>query len=194
MKTKLNYLLLLLLFLKACTTPSTRIPACEPNEVTQDEYATTGLKGLMPTLWAFNDYEEGIACAQQQNKPVFLAFTAFGARTRYFPDMVLQERRIVDYLTNDFVPIILYVDDRQRIPIEEIQTENGVRTLRNVGNLNAYLQEQMFQKASQPYLVLMTWEGELLTEPVGYFRNPKDYINVFDAALESYAKMKLSKN
>ena len=142
----------------------------------------------MPTLWAFNDYEEGIACAQRQNKPVFLAFTGFGARTRYFPDMVLQQEAIVHHLRTNFVPIILYVDDRKKIPKEEIQTENGLVVLRNVGNLNAYIQESMFQKNTQPYLVLMTWEGELLTEPMGYNPKPEEYIKSFDEAIETYAQ------
>jgi len=188
MITNLKYVFIVLL-LQSCT-PESRIPACEPNETTQYEYATSEVKGRLPTLWAFNDYEAGIACAQRQNKPVFLAFTGFGARTRYFPDEVLQQRTIVNYLTNDFVPIILYVDDRTKIPTEEIQTENGVRVLRNVGNVNAYLQEKMFKKSSQPYMVLMTWDEVLLTKPMGYDRNIENYIKAFAVAKEAYTKMK----
>jgi thiol:disulfide interchange protein DsbD len=186
MKINLRYLSIFLL-IQACSS-SPRIPICKPNEVTQDEYPTSEVAGDSPTLWAFNDYEEGIACAQRQNKPVFLAFTGFGARTRYFPDLVLQQEAIVKHLTTNFVPIILYVDDRKRIPKEEIQTENGPIVLRTVGNLNAYLQESMFKKSSQPYMVLMTWDGQLLVDPMGYEPNPEDYIKSFEEATEIYAQ------
>lgn len=193
MKLKLRYLLIILI-LQACSSTPRVPPACEPNDETQYEYATSDSKfaDFLPTLRAFNDYDAGIACAQRQGKPVFLAFTGFGARTRYFPDKVLQQEAIVNYLTTDFVPIILYVDDRQRIPEEKIKTERGTRILRNVGNYNSYLQETMFQVSSQPYMVLMTWEGELLAEPMYYNPDLTAYIKQFKVALEKYKTIKVS--
>ncbi|WP_052595431.1 hypothetical protein [Aureispira sp. CCB-QB1] len=183
---------ILVVALQACTSKN-RIPVCEFSEATHYEYSTSDNKlSFLSSLSAFVDYDAGIACAQRQNKPVFLAFTGFGSRMRYFPDVVIQQRAIVNYLTNDFVPIILYVDDRQRIPKEEVETATGVKELRTVGNYNAYLQEIMFGVMSQPYMALMTWEGELLTEPMGYRPDPTDYVQAFEVAIENFRKREAS--
>ncbi|BDS12270.1 hypothetical protein [Aureispira anguillae] len=173
--------------------PAPQNPLCELAPASQEEYTFSKNRfDFYPkTLRAFNDFDAGVACAQRQNKPIFLLFTGYGTRVHFFPDIALQDPAILSYLYHDFIPIILYVDDRKKLPLAEqemVKTENGFRQFRNVGNKNAYLQERMFRMASQPYLVLMTWQGEVLTKPLGYSPDISVYVNALEVALDTFRK------
>ena len=104
----------------------------------------------------FKDYEQGMAAAKAEGKPVLIDFTGFGCvNCRKMEAAVWTDPQVADKLNNDFVLISLYVDDKQPLdhPIEIV--ENGKkRTLRTIGDKWSYLQRSKFGANAQPFYVI----------------------------------------
>ena len=83
----------------------------------------------------FTDYEEGMNYAQAHHLPVMIDFTGYGCvNCRKMEAAVFTDPTVADIMTNKYVLIQLYVDDKTKLaePIEVIENENGT-SLINVG-------------------------------------------------------------
>jgi len=106
----------------------------------------------------FTDYEQGLAAARQEGKPVMIDFTGFGCvNCRKMEAAVWTDPRVADRLTRDYVLISLYVDDKTPLPepIEVTDAQGQRRTLRTVGAKWSYLQSHKFGANAQPFYVLL---------------------------------------
>ncbi|NJX14277.1 protein-disulfide reductase DsbD family protein [Tamlana crocina] len=143
-------------------------------------------------LECFKDLKTGIAYAQKVNKPIMLDFTGYACvNCRKMEEHVWSEKRIDNYLRNDYVLISLYVDDKKELPQEQQILVNringGKRKLENYGHKWANFQTQYFQTNSQPYYVLLNPDGtKILNEPVGYMPNENDYAKFLECGLEVF--------
>jgi len=138
----------------------------------------------------FHDYDEGLKYAQEQNKPILIDFTGYGCvNCRRMEDNVWSENDINDIITNDYVLISLYVDDRK--PLEEsfISSFSG-KKMRTVGNKWADFQAIHFGRNSQPYYVLSSPEGKILNRPVAYTPDKAEYKAFLECGLERFEALK----
>ena len=106
----------------------------------------------------FTDYEQGMAAARAEGKPVFLDFTGFGCvNCRKMEAAVWTDPRVADRLTNDYVLVSLYVDDKTPLaePFEVTDADGHTRTLRTVGAKWSYLQSHKFGANAQPFYVIL---------------------------------------
>jgi len=106
----------------------------------------------------FTDYEQGMAAARTEGKPVFIDFTGFGCvNCRKMEAAVWTDPRVADKLRNDFVLISLYVDDKTPLaePFEVTDAEGNTKTLRTVGAKWSYLQSHKFGANAQPFYVML---------------------------------------
>lgn len=138
----------------------------------------------------FKDYEQGMAAAKAEGKPVLIDFTGFGCvNCRKMEAAVWTDPQVADKLNNDFVLISLYVDDKQPLdhPIEIV--ENGKkRTLRTIGDKWSYLQRSKFGANAQPFYVIIDNEGKPLTGSYSYDENISHYLEFMNKGLENYRK------
>ena len=90
----------------------------------------------------YTDYEQGMAAAKAQGKPVLIDFTGFGCvNCRKMEAAVWTDPIVAEKLTKDYVLISLFVDDKTPLPEQIKITENGQeRALRTVGDKWSYLQ------------------------------------------------------
>jgi thiol:disulfide interchange protein DsbD len=106
----------------------------------------------------FTDYEQGMAAARAEGKPVLIDFTGFGCvNCRKMEAAVWTDPRVADRLTRDFVLISLYVDDKTPLPhpIEVTDEQGNTKTLRTVGAKWSYLQSHKFGANAQPFYVIL---------------------------------------
>ena len=136
----------------------------------------------------YTSYEEGVAAAAAQGKPILIDFTGFGCvNCRKMEAAVWTDPRVADKLNNDYVLISLYVDDKQPLakPIEV--TVNGQkRTLRTVGDKWSYLQQSKFGALAQPYYVTLGPDGMPLSRPFSFKEDVSDYLNFLQEGLDNY--------
>ncbi len=136
------------------------------------------------------DYEEGMAIAKKENKPVVIDFTGYGCvNCRKMESAVWTEPEVASKLKADVVLISLYVDDKTPLEKPEEVIENGKkRTLRSVGDKWSYLQRLKFGANAQPFYVIIDNDGRPLCGSYGYKENAKDFLEFLDKGISAYKK------
>ena len=139
-------------------------------------------------LDGYYDFEQGMACAKAQNKPVFLDFTGHGCvNCREMEATVWSDPRVLERLKNEFVIIALYVDDKTALPESEwVTSAYDGKVKKTLGKKNADFQISRFGVNAQPYYVLLDPDGNLLVDPKAYDLNPNNFVDFLDEALTNF--------
>jgi len=103
------------------------------------------------------DYDQAIACAREQNKPLFIDFTGHGCvNCREMEARVWSDPAVLQRLKNDFVMVALYVDDKTELPKEDWYTSSyDGKVKKTIGKQNADFQITRFQNNAQPFYVIL---------------------------------------
>ena len=138
----------------------------------------------------FLDYEQGMAYARANHKPIMVDFTGFGCvNCRKMEMAVWHDSKVRDYLTKDYVLISLYVDDKTPLPETIVVEENGQSVkLRTVGDRWSYLQRSKFGANAQPFYVLLDNDGMPIGPSRSYDEDIDAYVDFLKAGLEAYRK------
>ena len=119
----------------------------------------------------YNDFDEALAAARRENKPILVDFTGFGCvNCRKMEAAVWTDPQVADMLMNDYILVSLYVDDKTPLS-ENIEVDDGLggtRTLRTIGAKWSDLQSRRFGTNAQPYYVILDSEGKQLAPGRGY--------------------------
>jgi thiol:disulfide interchange protein DsbD len=137
----------------------------------------------------FTSYEEGMAAAKAQGKPVLIDFTGFGCvNCRKMEAAVWTDPEVADILTNDYVLISLYVDDKTPLqePFEVKDAEGNTKTLRTVGAKWSYLQSTKFGANAQPFYVILDANGKPLSGSRAYDEDINEYIHFLKQGISNY--------
>lgn len=166
--------------------PCKAVSAFAPPMNTQD-FNLAKTEGIEPQ---FKDYELGMQAAKAEGKPVMIDFTGFGCvNCRKMEAAVWTDETVKQTITEDYVLIQLFVDDKTPLaePIEV--TENGQpRKLRTVGDKWSYFQRTKFGSNTQPFYVLLDNEGHPLNGSCSYDEDIQKYINFLKTGLDNYNK------
>ncbi|RDY61406.1 protein-disulfide reductase DsbD family protein [Flagellimonas nanhaiensis] len=139
-----------------------------------DFYSVTETETDCPLgLECFKDFKEGVAHAQEVNKPILLDFTGWACvNCRKMEENVWSDSKIYPLLKEEYVLISLYVDDRKKLPEDEIfdfKFDSGrIKTIETIGQKWGTFQTVNFNAASQPYYVLLSPNLEILNDAVQY--------------------------
>lgn len=138
----------------------------------------------------YTNYEEGMAAAAAQGKPVLIDFTGFGCvNCRKMEAAVWTDPQVADILTKDYVLISLYVDDKHPLPEPIEVTVNGKKqTLRTIGDKWSYLQQSKFGALAQPFHVPVDNQGNPLNGSFEYKEDIPGYLDFLNKGLEAYRK------
>ena len=138
----------------------------------------------------YTNYEEGMAAAKAQGKPVLVDFTGFGCvNCRKMEASVWTDPQVADKLTKDYVLISLFVDDKTKLaePIE-VEQNGQKRTLRTVGDKWSYLQSTKFGANAQPFYVAVDADGNPLTGSFSFKEDIPAYLDFLNKGLEAARK------
>ena len=140
---------------------------------------------------AYTDYEQGMAAARKQGKPVLLDFTGYGCvNCRKMEAAVWPDSRVRQLMTEDYVLISLYVDDKT--PLAETRTvteaDGSTAKLRTVGDQWSYFQRSQFGAQTQPFYVLLNHDAEPLAEPYSFNEDIDSYIQWLESGLKAFRR------
>jgi thiol:disulfide interchange protein len=112
-------------------------------------------------LSGYFDYEQGMACAKEQNKPVFLVFKGHAcANCKKMENGVWSDPRALQMLSEDYIIIALYTDDRTTLPEDEwITSELDGKLKKSMGKKNLDFQISKYSTNSIPYHVIIEPDG-----------------------------------
>ncbi|MGS2740037.1 protein-disulfide reductase DsbD family protein [Sinomicrobium pectinilyticum] len=135
----------------------------------------------------FKDFDEGLAYAKANNKPILLDFTGWACvNCRKMEENVWSVPKVYDLINEEYVLISLYIDDRKELPEDKqfnYQLKSGrVKQIRTIGEKWATFQAINFHTASQPYYVIMTPDMELMG-PSQKYTDTETYYNWLKAGI-----------
>ena len=138
----------------------------------------------------FDNFDMGMQYAKENGKPVMLDFTGHGCvNCRKMELAVWVDPKVKKLITEDYVLITLYVDDKTPLPEPIKVNENGKqRTLRTLGDKWSYLQSSKFGANAQPFYVLIDNEGKPLNKSYSYDEDIDKYVNFLETGLKNYKK------
>jgi thiol:disulfide interchange protein DsbD len=140
-------------------------------------------------LDCFKDYYEGLAYANEVNKPVLLDFTGFGCvNCRKTEEHIWVEDKVWSKLDEDFILVSLYVDDRKKLETPLVSKATNEK-LRTVGSKWADFQIVNFEQNSQPLYVMMAPDEEVLASPRGYHEGAEAYSEFLECGLTTYKNL-----
>lgn len=145
---------------------------------------------LPHNLNGYFDYEQGMACAKELGKPVFIDFTGHGCvNCREMEANVWSDPAVLKILREDFVVIALYVDDKTELPESDwyVSKYDGKKK-KTIGAQNADFQICSFDNNAQPYYITLDHQGELLHTPTAYNLNVSDFLKFLNSAKAEFAK------
>ena len=138
----------------------------------------------------FNDYNEGLAYAQKEKKPILIDFSGYGCvNCRKMEASVWTDPTVKQILENEYVLITLMVDDKEKLNKPIVVEENGKPVkLETVGEKWSFLQRYKFGANAQPYYVIINDKGEPLAAPYGYNESVPQFIDFLQNGLKAFNK------
>jgi thiol:disulfide interchange protein DsbD len=142
-------------------------------------------------LNGYFDYDQAIACARQQNKPLFIDFTGHGCTNcREMEAVVWSAPEVLQRLQNDYVVVALYVDDKTVLPEAEWYTSKyDEKIKKTIGKQNADLQITNLNNNAQPFYVLVGQDERVLVAPYGYDKSVESFVNFLDEGKKKYSEL-----
>jgi thiol:disulfide interchange protein len=139
-------------------------------------------------LVCHHSIEDGMRASAASSKPMMLDYTGWACvNCRKMEETVWAEPDILTLLQN-YELVSLYVDDKRQLPAEEqhvyISCRGQKKLIRTEGNRWATLQSETFGSVSQPLYVLLSPDGKLLTDPVGYTPDKAEYARFLERGLQ----------
>ncbi len=150
------------------------------NDSKYDLHLPLGLSGYF-------DLDEGLAAAAAAGKPVFVDITGHGCvNCREMESRVWSDPEVLEILSNDYIIVALYTDDKTKLDEEDwVTTENG-DVLKEMGRANSYIVRTRFGVNAQPNYVLLSPDGKLLAPVRGYDLSVPGFIAFLQKGLAGY--------
>ena len=166
--------------------PLKSISAFAPPLTTQDFNLYGG------TFKEFDDYDEGMNYAAENNLPVIVDFSGYACvNCRKMEGAVFDTQVVRDAIENGYVLIKLMVDDKEKLANPYSVEEYGSTTrINTVGDRWSYLQRHKFGINSQPYYVLLDNQGRPLAPARAYDENVDDFLDWLNRGAEAYKNSK----
>ncbi len=137
----------------------------------------------------FHDYDEGLEYAKKVNKPILIDFTGYGCvNCRRMEDNVWSKDQVFKLINEEYVLISLYVDDRKKLDETYMSTFSN-KEIKEVGKKWADFQAIHFETNSQPYYVLTSHDGKILTKPVAYTPDVEQYRQFLQCGLDKFKEL-----
>lgn len=140
------------------------------------------------TFREFDDYDEGMRYAAENNMPVIIDFSGYACvNCRKMEGAVFDTPDVRSVIESNFVLIKLMVDDKKGLAKPyTVEEYGGTTPIETVGDRWSYLQRHKFGINSQPYYVLLDNDGQALAPARVYDENVGAFVEWLNQGLENY--------
>lgn len=139
------------------------------------------------------EYEEGLAMAKAQHKPILLDFTGYACvNCRRMEENVWSKPLVYNLMKEKFIVISLYVDDKKKLPASAqfsyTAKDGSVKEIKTVGDKWATFETENFRNNAQPLYAILNTDEQLLNYPVGYVPSVTEYYEWLKCGLQAFEK------
>ena len=144
-------------------------------------------------ITGFKDFYDGLAEAEKAGKPIMIDFTGWACvNCRKMEEQVWTRDDIYSVITDDYILVSLYVDDRKQLDSDNtfnfLKPTGGTKAIKTVGDKWATFQTVNFKNNSQPYYILIDKDFNLLNSPLGYTPDADAYLEWLQQGLNTFSK------
>ncbi len=126
---------------------------CGPAKYADKLHLPHGLNGYF-------EFEQGVECAKEQGKPAFVVFKGHAcANCKKMENTVWADPEVLRLLSEKYVVVGLYTDDRTTLPEDEWITSDDGKILKTMGKKNLNLQIEKYKTNSIPFHVIIEPDG-----------------------------------
>ncbi len=139
-----------------------------------------------------NDYAAALAKAKAEGKPLMIDFTGWACvNCRKMEENVWPNTEVIKRLSEKYVIVSLYVDDKMELPTTEQRMSEFFqgKKIKTLGNKYSEMQAKYFGANTQPYYVLVSPDEKLLTAPKGYTPDVNEYVSFLDCGINAYKEL-----
>ena len=138
------------------------------------------------------DYEQALAAAKREGKPLLIDFTGHGCvNCRKMEENVWVDPQVMKRLKEDFVMVALYIDERLELPESKWYTSSyDGKEKKTLGKQNADFQITRFNNNAQPYYAILDHQEQLLATPRGYDTDISAFVAFLDGAKAKFQSKK----
>ncbi|MBA3679693.1 MAG: thioredoxin family protein [Bacteroidetes bacterium] len=154
------------------------------------EHAHKGPNGIP----AFDDYYYALEYSKKVGKPLMIDFTGWACvNCRRMEGQVWSDPAVKRRLSEDFILVSLYVDDKKKLPVElqkEVEWSGSTRKLSSVGNRWSYLQNTKYSSSTQPQYWIIDGNENHYSDSTSYDPDIAKYIQWLDRGLAKFKAKK----
>jgi len=134
------------------------------------------------------DYDQAIAIAKQQHKPLLIDFTGWNCvNCRKMEQNVLPNPGVLSILQNDFVVVQLVVDDKTDLATaDQFTSTYSGKHITTIGGKWSDFEASKFNANSQPYYVMLDNNGNILVPPQGANYHVDDFIAYLQSGVTAF--------
>ena len=133
--------------------------------------------------------DEGLEAAKKAGKPLFVDVTGHGCvNCREMEARVWSDPRVLKILSEDYVIVALYNDDKQKLDEKDYVTDaQSGKVYKDLGRANSYLARTLWGVNAQPNYILLSPEGEQLVPVRGYDLSVDGFIAFLQSGLDAFS-------
>ncbi|MDB4175220.1 thioredoxin family protein [Flavobacteriaceae bacterium] len=144
-------------------------------------------------ITGFKDFYDGLEEAKISGKPIMIDFTGWACvNCRKMEEQVWTRDDIYSVITDDYILVSLYVDDRKKLDSDNtfnfLKPTGGTKAIKTVGDKWATFQTVNFKNNSQPYYILIDTDFNLLNNPLGYTPDADAYLEWLQQGLNTFSE------
>jgi thiol:disulfide interchange protein DsbD len=163
-----------------------------PPPLSYSIYGEDNLKGKGLEANVLNDYEKALQLSKNLHKPLLIDFTGWACvNCRKMEENVWTETDVKKYITDNYILVSLYVDDKRKLPAAEqiinyTTKEGNQKDIINIGDKWATFQAENFNQVTQPLYVVINNKEQLVNRPIGYTPNAKAYLQWLQCGKQAF--------
>lgn len=145
------------------------------------------------SLEPLRDYDEALALARKENKPMLIDFTGWACvNCRRMEEKVWTDPKVLSLMKEKFVVVSLYVDERKTLPAaaqQTFRTKNGSeKQIITIGDKWATFQSENFNAVAQPQYAILGLNETALTKTKAYTPNPREFQQWLECGLRAFGE------
>ena len=134
----------------------------------------------------YRDFEAAQSEARRTGKPLIVDFTGHGCvNCRKMEQAVWSDPDVARLMTDDYILVSLYVDDKTPLPapVAAHEPDGTPVTLRTVGDRWSHFQRTRFGAQAQPFYVLLAPDGSRIGRPYTFDERPARFVRWLEQGL-----------
>ncbi|MGK2864533.1 MAG: protein-disulfide reductase DsbD family protein [Chitinophagaceae bacterium] len=138
-----------------------------------------------------NNYNEALAKAREENKPVLIDFTGWACvNCRRMEEKVWPDPLVDSLMRTQFIVLSLYVDERKKLPLTDqtvYKLASGVeKSIITVGDKWSTFQTENFGATSQPQYAIISADEKALTKTKFYTPDAIEFSEWLQCGLDAF--------